>query len=117
MKLAKPYASCRKRSHWFAAVSENGEVMGVGALDPKYGDRDNGGWLGPTFVNKDFRGKGVQAELISIRLILARELELSYVESATDVDNSASLRNMLNAGFRTKYFDHNHNHIVLEWTP
>lgn len=112
--LARPWASCRLRSHWFAVAAGDPErVAAVGALDAEWAP--GLAWMGPTFVREEFRGRGFQALLLAARLGLAEQLGVAEIETAVDTANTPSLRNVQNAGFRVVWHDPLHDHLVLRW--
>jgi len=107
------YAMVLKKS-WWHGIRLDGKLVAVGALDPTYGQ--NVGWLGPSYVLPEFRGRGFQKLLITNRLWHAQELGLDCVESAADSHNTASLRNLLNAGFTVRYLKEI-GEIAMTWSP
>lgn len=112
VKRTNSWTSCRLRSHWFAA-SVDGEIAGVGAIDTEWGDGI--AWTGPTYVLEKFRGLGIQSKLIAKRLELAKQVGVKRVQTAVDVTNTTSLRNLLNARFKIVDFDDRHRHIEVRY--
>lgn len=80
---------------WFA-IQVDGKLAGVGGIRTSYGRPL---YLGPSFVLPEYRGRKFQKELIRARLELAHSRR-EPVRAQVDVLNTASLRNLLNAGFR-----------------
>jgi predicted GNAT family acetyltransferase len=86
---------------WFVIFNEEGQWMGFGGyrkID------DTKCFLGPTMVKPEFRGKGLQGQLISIRLDKAKEdgykEAYSYFSTLNITNGYKSGNNLLKAGFK-----------------
>lgn len=98
---------------WFA-VEVDGVIAAVGGINLKW--REDRAWMGPTYVDEAYRGKGIQSRLIKARLDYARSVSVGRVESAADTTNSTSLKNMLNAGFKVVRHNPEWDHLELLWS-
>jgi GNAT superfamily N-acetyltransferase len=99
----------QERHYWRAVV--DGRLAGYGGMDPA----PAGGiaWAGPTYVLPQFRGRGLQLRLLEARVAYARKKKVARLVTAVDLDNFASLKNLLAAGFVGSHFCGRRNHLEL----
>lgn len=102
------------RDMLWVAAAVGGRVAAVGALQLNWSLGRP--WLGPSFVAEGHRGLGLQRLLIDARMVEAARRGYRAVASAVNVTNTASLRNMLNAGFRVTRYSPEHDHLELLWS-
>ncbi len=112
IERARPIDTYSNSMAWFAAKVDD-KIVAIGGLKMNWSYLTD--WLGPSLVDESSRGRGIQKKLIEARLKYA-EARRQSVKSAADITNTASLRNMLNAGFRVQAYDPKHRHLELAWS-
>lgn len=105
--MPSTWAHPAEESSWHVLVHE-GRGVAIGGLQPVTG------WLGPTYVVTELRGRGLQRLLLKLRLARARYLGLKALRTAIAPNNVASLNNALGAGLKITGWSDEHQHLELE---
>ena len=93
---------------WWIAY-QGDQVAGYCAILP----RGRGGYLARSGVLKDFRGQGLQKQMIALRLRYAREQGWPWVVTDTHKQNEASMRSLEQMGFQP--YRPRHPHMPRSW--
>jgi GNAT superfamily N-acetyltransferase len=82
---------------WFLVYNKN-KLCGYGGIQLNFYNRAI--YLGPTYIFKKHRGKGLQSKLLKVRERWAKKYGFTTLTTCAYPDNKYSIANILKAGFQ-----------------
>jgi GNAT superfamily N-acetyltransferase len=99
-------------NHWWVVLELVGVPVAIGGFNPSMDIP----WIGPAYIKPEFRGRGLYKHLLAARLAALEAVGKKVVETAVDLSNTASLRNLIKAGFQIDRYEPTHDHVVVRKT-